>query len=62
MVIPTVGNNDNKHHDEATRPEDKEEFYKFLYDEWITKMAGNKELASNAEIKKTFTAGAYYRV
>ena len=60
-MIPTLGNNDNKYHDEATRPEDKKEFYKFLFDEWMTKMQGNKALAKDPEIKKTFMEGAYYR-
>ena len=38
IVIPTLGNNDNKYHNEATRPDDKAEFYHFLYDEWFNKM------------------------
>jgi len=44
-VIPTLGNNDNKHHDAATLKADKKDFYAFLYDEWITKMSGNAKLA-----------------
>jgi len=66
-VVPTVGNNDNKYHDLATKDEDKESFYAFLYGKWITEMAGNKklrdlEVPENKKIYDTFMEGAYYRV
>lgn len=41
IVIPTLGNNDNKVHDEATNTDDKAEFYQFLFDNWMAKMRGN---------------------
>ena len=62
VVIPTVGNNDNKIHDYATFGKDKVEFYNFLYNEWITKMEGNARLRDDKSLKETFMNGAYYRV
>ena len=62
MVVPTLGNNDNRLHDSATTDADKGEFFPFLYDLWITGLTGNASLVNDNKIKETFYNGAYYRV
>jgi hypothetical protein len=61
-LIPTLGNNDNRLHDNATTDADKSEFFPFLYDLWINGLTGNASLQNDSNVKDTFYNGAYYRV
>ena len=62
LVLSLLGNNDTKRHSQAPDTSEKEEFYGFLYDLWFTDMPGNSSLLSDAELKRTFMDGGYYRV
>jgi hypothetical protein len=62
LVVPTLGNNDNRLHDNATTDADKGEFFPFLYDLWINGLTGNASLKNDSQIKDTFYNGAYYKV
>ena len=62
LVLTLFGNNDSKRHSQAPDTSEKEEFYGFLYDLWFTDMPGNSSLLSDAELKRTFMDGGYYRV
>jgi hypothetical protein len=44
VIVPTVGNNDGRYHDEAIDEVDKSDYYNFLYDLWMNKLPGNKYL------------------
>ena len=62
MILNTLGNNDSQFHNQAPDEDKKEDFYHFLYAEWIAKMPGNTALASNQSMYHTIMAGGYYRV
>ncbi len=60
VIIPTIGNNDGRYHDEAIDETDKSDYYNFVYDLWFKNFSGNANL-DLASIKSTFINGGYYR-
>lgn len=59
-ILPTVGNNDGRFHDNAIDEEDKEDYYAFLYSLWFESFAGNQSLDLDS-IKTTLSAAGNYR-
>jgi len=62
IVLPVVGNHDNKYANEATTADEKDNYYNMLYDAWFTNMKGNVGLLKSEELKRTFLDGGFYRV
>ncbi len=41
MILPTIGNNDGRFHDEAIDEADKSDYYSFVYNLWFKTFAPN---------------------
>lgn len=54
------GNNDCKIHNSAPFPEEKVEYYNFMFDLWFKDHKGNQKFAD--QVESTFKNGGYYRV
>lgn len=53
VILPTIGNNDGRFHDQAIDESDRSDYYSFLYDLWFSGFSGNHSL-DLASIKSTF--------
>jgi hypothetical protein len=62
LVLPNIGNNDGRYHEQAIDEDDKAEYNAFLYDLWFKQQPGNAKLLTDSAIKNSFAAGSYYRV
>jgi hypothetical protein len=60
MILPTLGNNDGRFHDQAIDESDKSDYYPYLYDLWFKDFAGNQSF-DLAEIEKSLLKAGYYR-
>lgn len=60
VILPTIGNNDGRFHDQAIDEADSADYYSFLYDLWFAQFPGNQGL-NLANIKETFMTAGFYR-
>ena len=62
MIVPIIGNNDNKFHNEGTTEEYRDSYYPYVYQLWFQNMTGNAALLSSQRIHDSFLSAGYYRV
>lgn len=60
VMLPTIGNNDGRYHNEAIDEGDKQNYYSFVYDLWFRNFAGNSSL-NLADIEQTLMEAGHYR-
>lgn len=61
VILPTLGNNDVKfHYQFPTTPELAEDYYGYVFDNFIEKPFGNQNLDKEG-IRETFMHGGYFR-
>ncbi|CDW74027.1 UNKNOWN [Stylonychia lemnae] len=61
FVLPSLGNNDPKYHYMALNEDDKDEYYGFIYQNWMQTQSYNSNLKNFGTIKSTMLKGGYYR-
>ena len=65
IIIPALGNNDCKYHDNTQPESEATFFYDYLYNLWFEMQPSNIALLSDGQrqtIKETLVEGGYYRV
>lgn len=62
IVLPNIGNNDGRYHQNAIDEADKSDYNSFVYDLWFNQQPGNAKLAQDTRLQESFLNGAYYRV
>jgi len=60
MILPTIGNNDGRFHDQAIDESDKSDYYNTIYDLWFRHFQGNSGL-DLATIEASIKKAGYYR-
>lgn len=60
LILPTIGNNDARFHDQAIDESDKADYYKFIYELWFKNFDGNQDLNLN-QIQSTLNQAGHYR-
>ena len=59
-ILPVIGNNDVKYHDQAPKSDDKDSYYADLWKLYFEEVPANSEILANSTIKETFMEGGYY--